>query len=146
MDRWIEKELGRNFGKATRAGEAALASEPRAVKARYDARKQRLVVELANGVILLLPPALLQGLERAAPQQLAAVELSPLGTGLHWEDLDVDLSVAGLAAGVFGTRAWMSELARRAGSVKSHRKAASSRANGMKGGRPRKHTANGEGK
>jgi len=138
MDEWIEQELERNFTRATRAGEAALAAGPRAVKARYDARKARLVVELANGVILLLPPALLQGLEQATPRQLAAVELSPLGTGLHWEALDVDLSVAGLAAGVFGSRAWMSELARRAGSVKSRRKAASSRANGMKGGRPRK--------
>jgi hypothetical protein len=140
MDRWIEDELRINFTKASRTGEAALALEPRAVKARYDARKARLVVELANGVILLLPPALLQGLERATSHELAAVELSPLGTGLHWEALDVDLSVAGLAAGVFGSRAWMSELARRAGSVKSRRKAASSRANGLKGGRPRKQT------
>ena len=41
--------------------------------------------------------------------------------------------------GVFGTRAWMmSELARRAGQTKSKAKAAAARANGRKGGRPRR--------
>ena len=138
MAQWIERELKRSYAKATRAGEAALAAEPRAVKARYDVRKARLVVELANGVILMLPPELLQGLEQATPDQLAGLELSPMGTGLHWQALDVDLSVAGLAAGIFGSRTWMTELARRAGSVKSRRKATSSRENGKKGGRPRK--------
>lgn len=40
--------------------------------------------------------------------------------------------------GVFGTRKWMSELARRAGRATSPAKAAAARANGAKGGRPRK--------
>ena len=40
--------------------------------------------------------------------------------------------------GIFGTKAWMNELARRAGSVTSPAKAAAARANGAKGGRPRK--------
>ena len=76
----------------------------------------------------MLPPKLLQGLKNATAAQLAKVELTPLGTGLHWEALDADLSVAGLAAGIFGSKAWMSELAR---------KAVSSRLNGKRGGRPR---------
>jgi hypothetical protein len=96
-----------------------------------------LVIELTNGVILMLPPKLLQGLKGATPAQLADVQLTPLGTGLHWEALDADLSVAGLAAGIFGSRNWMSELARHAGSRTSARKASSSRENGKRGGRPR---------
>lgn len=114
-----------------------MASTPRAVRARYDARNSRLVVELANGVVLALPPRLLQGLRDATPAALAKVELTPLGRGLHWESLDVDLSVSGLAAGVFGSKAWMSEMARHAGSRTSSRKAASSRENGKRGGRPK---------
>lgn len=51
--------------------------------------------------------------------------------------LDADLSVAGLAAGVFGSKAWMSELARYAGSRTSARKASSSRINGKPGGTSR---------
>jgi hypothetical protein len=90
-----------------------------------------------NGVILMLPPKLLQGLKDATAMQLAKVELSSLGTGLHCEALDADLGVAELAAGIFGSKTWMSELARFAGSKTSARKASSSRENGKRGGRPR---------
>jgi hypothetical protein len=47
----------------------------------------------------------------------------------------VDLSIPGLLAGLFGTKAYM---ARRAGQAKSPAKAAAARENGRKGGRPRK--------
>lgn len=137
MVEWIQKELKRSLTRATKAGEEGLARQPRAIKAKYDARKARLVVELTNGVILMLPPQLLQGLQSATPAQIAKVKLSPLGSGLHWAELDADLSVAGLASGAFGSRIWMSELARFAGSRTSARKEASSRENGKKGGRPR---------
>src|SRR6202167_261584 len=137
MSDWISGELARSYNPATKAGETRLAAHPRAAKASYDVRKALLVIELTNGVILMLPPKLLQGLKGATPAQLANVQLTPLGTGLHWEALDADLSVAGLAAGVFGSRAWMSELARHAGSRTSARKASSSRENGKRGGRPR---------
>jgi hypothetical protein len=137
MGEWIHKELERSFAQATKAGEERLAKQPRAIKAKYDSRKVRLVVELTNGVILMLPPKLLQGLQSATPAQIAKVEITPLGTGLHWEELDADLSVAGLASGAFGSKVWMSELARHAGSRTSVRKGTSSRENGKKGGRPR---------
>jgi hypothetical protein len=137
MSDWIGGELARSYNPARKAGEARLATQPRAAKASYDVRKARLVIELTNGVILMLPPKLLQGLKGATSAQLASVQLTPLGTGLHWEALDADLSVAGLAAGIFGSKTWMSELARHAGSRTSTRKASSSRENGKRGGRPR---------
>lgn len=137
MDDWLDRELRRRFRSASARGEAKLAREPRAVRARYDSRKARLVVELSNGVVLMLPPRLLEGLRGASAAQLAKVQLTPLGGGLRWEALDVDLRVAGLASGVFGSRAWMSELARQAGSQTSKRKADAARENGKKGGRPR---------
>ncbi len=137
MTDWIDSEISRSYSRATRAGEARLAQQPRAAKAHYDARKARLVVELTNGVILMLPPKLLQGLEGATAAQLAKVQISPLGTGLHWDALDPDLGVAELATGIFGSKTWMSELARQAGARTSTRKAASSRENGKRGGRPR---------
>jgi len=137
MADWIDDELTHSYTSATKAGEARLTTQPRAAKAYFDVRKARLVIELTNGVILMLPPKLLQGLKRATPAQLAKVQLTPLGTGLHWESLDADLSVAGLAAGIFGSKTWMSELARHAGSRTSARKASSSRENGKRGGRPR---------
>jgi hypothetical protein len=119
-------------------GKSLLESEPRALSARYDAQRARIVVELSNGATYAFPAALGQGLEAATPAQLAEVEVAGAGFGLHWPSLDVDLSIPGLLAGRFGTKAWMSELARRAGSVTSPAKAAAARANGAKGGRPRK--------
>ena len=60
------------------------------------------------------------------------------GYGLHWEKLDADLSIPALIVGIFGSKAWMQELARRGGASTSPAKAAAARANGAKGGRPRK--------
>jgi len=60
MGDWINKQVARSYARATKAGEARLATQPLAARAHYDARKARLVVELTNGVILMLPPKLLQ--------------------------------------------------------------------------------------
>jgi len=116
-------------------GKIARASEPRAKKARYDRKLDRIMVELTNGCTFTFPPRLVQGLETATDDQLTAVEILGHGYGLHWQALDVDISVPGVLAGIFGTKAYMARLA---GQAKSPAKAAASRANGAKGGRPRK--------
>lgn len=129
----IEAEIA----KAERAGERAARSEPRACAARFDAEAGRLVVDLTNGATFLVPAGLVQGLEGAEASAVSAVEITPGGEALHWEVLDVDISVPGLLNGVFGTRAWMRELGRRGGLSKSPRKGDAARQNGRKGGRPR---------
>ena len=98
---------------ASQRGELAQANEPRAESVRYDRKRGRVVVELTNGCTFAFPPGLAQGLEEARDDHLAAVDPST-GYGLHWEELDVDLSIPGLLSGIFGTRSYM---ARRAGST-----------------------------
>ncbi len=120
---------------ATDRGRIARLEEPRAAAARYDRRRGRIVVELTNGCTFSFPPRLVQGLEAATETELAQVEILGAGYGLHWEALDADLSVPGLLAGLFGTRAYM---ARHAGRATSPAKAAAARANGAQGGRPSK--------
>ena len=124
-----------DIDRSLQRGAKAHMSEPRALSARFDATTQRVVVELANGCAFVFPPQAAQGLETATAAQLSQVEVLGSGVGLHWETLDVDLSVPALLAGLFGTKAW---LARQAGQTRSPAKAAAARANGQKGGRPRK--------
>jgi hypothetical protein len=120
---------------AVERGKAARENEPRASSARYDRQLDRVIVDLTNGCTFAFPPHLAQGLEEARSEELEQIEILGVGYGLHWEALDVDLSVPGLLAGIFGTKAYM---ARRAGQATSPAKAAAARANGSKGGRPRK--------
>lgn len=110
-------------------------TQPHATAARYDAKADRVIVELESGATFAFPPRLVEGLQDASADEIAEVEVIGAGYGLHWESLDLDYSVPGLMNGVFGTAKWM---AARAGRATSPAKAAAARANGRKGGRPRK--------
>ena len=54
-------------------------------------------VDLSDGRTLGVPLAWFPRLLDATPEQREAVEVE--GTGLHWEALDEDISIAGLLAG-----------------------------------------------
>jgi hypothetical protein len=63
------------------------------------------------------------------------VRISPSGDGLHWDDLDAHASLTGLMAGALNLREWAPRIL---GQVRSEAKARAARANGAKGGRPRR--------
>lgn len=113
-------------------------SQPRARRAWYDAAEGRIMLELTDDILFGFPAHFGQGLAGATAEQLAEVKLGPGGRTLRWESLDADPLVAQLVLGVFGSEAWMRELGRAGGSVRSEKKTAASRANGSLGGRPRK--------
>jgi hypothetical protein len=115
-----------------------MAREPRAVAATYDAASGRISVDLANGCMFAFPPRLALGLEQASAEQLAAVQIEQFGFRLSWPTLRVTVSLPDLMAARFGTT---THLARRAGQATSPAKASAARANGSKGGRPRRPTA-----
>ena len=118
---------------------AALRAAGYAVSARYDRRRSRIVVGLDTGVELTFPTQIAEGLADASPDDLAEIEISPAGLGLHWPRLDADLYVPALMQGVFGSRSWMGrQLGAQGGRARTPAKAAAARANGAKGGRPRK--------
>jgi hypothetical protein len=130
---------------ALERGRQADRAEPRALSARYDASRRRVVVELSNGCSLAFPAEVAQGLGGADPAALAQVEVVAGGRALRWDALDVDLGVAPLVRGIFGTAAWMrqlrSEMGRAGGRASTPAKASAARENGRKGGRPRKQPA-----
>src|SRR5271165_2219566 len=138
MNDLTENQLRR----AEPVGRKMLQTEPRAIAAHFDRSAGRVVVDLVNGCAYAFPAELVQELRGASNDDLAGVEVDGVGFNLHWPRLDVDLYVPALVSGIFGTRAWMaSEFARLAGRTKSPTKAAAARANGAKGGRPRKTAA-----
>jgi len=57
-------------------------------------------VSLADGRKLGVPLAYFPLLLAATPDQLKNFELSGRGTGIHWDELDEDISVEGLLMGV----------------------------------------------
>ena len=110
-----------------------------AIAARYDRRRARIIVGLNTGVELAIPVRLVEGLAGAPADSLANIEISPAGLGLHWPKLDADLYVPALMRGVFGSRNWMArQLGAEGGRSRTPAKAAAARANGRKGGRPKK--------
>jgi hypothetical protein len=56
-------------------------------------------VELNDGRTIGVPLAWFSRLLRATPEQRAQCRIGVTGGGLHWEDLDEDISVDGLLAG-----------------------------------------------
>lgn len=123
---------------ALERGRRLHAKEARAEVASYHPLTGTVTVDLTNGCAFSFPARLVQGLEAATDEELATVEILPQGRGLHWEGMDVDVSVHGLLNGIFGTR---SHMARQAGKTLSPAKTAAARANGKKGGRPRNKSA-----
>ncbi len=74
-----------------------------------EAKATRVWIEGGNVCLALtdereirFPAAKNRRLRNASPEQLARMELICDGTGLHWPDLDEDLSVQGILEGRLG--------------------------------------------
>ena len=119
-----DAEFERQYAEATRRGERRLQSDPRARAVRYNRRTRKVVIDLDNGCTLLVPPELAEGLRGVSSSALAQVQILGPGTTIAWPRLDVQFSVTGLMMGVFGTQAWMAELARSGGRTKLSAKSA----------------------
>lgn len=118
---------------------AATRTGPIAVAARYDRGRRRVVISLNNGFEVAFPPHAAEGLAKATSAQLAQIEVTPSGLGLHWPKLDADLYLPSLFAGILGSKRWIAaELGTVGGRARSPAKAAAARENGKRGGRPPK--------
>jgi hypothetical protein len=72
----------------------AVKKDSRALKVSF--QKNQLIVELADGRVLSAPLEWFPRLLNATKAQLAKHRLIAGGVGIHWPDLDEDISVAGL--------------------------------------------------
>lgn len=136
MADWIDREIDANFDKARARGAAEREGAPCAVTARYSAQRGVFTIAFDNGTELSVRPAAVQGLEGAADDELADIELTPGGFGLLWPKANVAHSVAALLADALGTKLLAQAMATVGGLSTSAAKAQAARANGAKGGRP----------
>lgn len=127
------------FEAANARGAIRLRKTTGATSARYDSKRNRVVIRLDTGIEIAFRPRDVQGLERAKPEQLDAIEISPSGLGIHFPKLDADIYLPALLEGFLGSKRWLAtEYGKLGGSVSSTAKAAAARRNGKLGGRPKK--------
>lgn len=78
---------------------SASATEPRPLARQARCTEDELIVSLIDGRTIVVPLEWFPRLAQASQEQLANHELLGEGQGIHWPDLDEDVSVAGLLRG-----------------------------------------------
>ena len=131
-----DHDVGEQIAAARKRAADSRKAAPHARSARYSAKDKALVITLTNGGSFTVPISRIPGLREATAASLSKVEVGAAGLGVHWEALDVDLSVAGLAELVLGRDILLRAAGAARGRTTSAAKADAARQNGLKGGRP----------
>ena len=126
------------YARAREAGERYAHRASAVTSARYVSRQDVIELGFEGGGTITIPRQSIAELADAPPSALNAVSVSPAGDALFCRSLDVDIYIPGLIERIFGTRLLAAASGRRGGRRTSKAKAAAARANGAKGGRPRK--------
>ena len=82
---------------------SARVTDERVLDVRFDVAS--LIVDLMDGRTIAVPLAWYPRLLRATPEQRARWEKAGGGYGIHWPDVDEDLSTEGLLRGAPAPRA-----------------------------------------
>ncbi len=116
-----------------------VSTKPKVSAARYE--NGILHLSLAGtaleGATISVPVKNIKPLARLSDEQLAQVEVKGNGHILVWREANEDFAVAGLIERITGLKTHRAHMAQ-IGSISTEAKAAAARANGAKGGRPRK--------
>lgn len=118
----------------------ALEAQPRIVKAEVVGETLRFALKGAAvpaGVTISVPASSLDDLRLATPSQRAAMKITATGNAVHWPELDVQMSTIALLELLTGLQT-LKTAQRRGGAARTSAKSQAARANGAKGGRPRK--------
>jgi len=128
---------GREFGTLEERIES-YDNAARAQNARIEG--EHLHLQLPGETLISIPLRRLRSLKTLGAEQLADLRLSDGGRVLLWPSSGVSIDVEGLLEAVTGTQT-LKTAQRKGGSARSPVKTNASRANGAKGGRPRKIAA-----
>jgi hypothetical protein len=137
-----DEEFDKQFNEATERYQQRLRNEPHVVKARYDAKRKNVILELSNRAWFGFHPEYAQGLQGATTAQLSKIQITPSKFGIDLPLLDQQFDVTALLQGHFGSRKWMAaRLGAAGGASRSKAKVAAAQANGKLGGRPRRSSS-----
>lgn len=79
-------------------GILAEAADERVADVRFDS--DRIIVDLMDGRTIAVPLAFYPRLLNATPEQRRNWQVAGSGYGIHWPDIDEDLSTEGLLRGI----------------------------------------------
>jgi len=133
------------YAAALAAGRAEAENEIRAQAIRYVPERDAIEIVTSRNVGFLIPRQWIGALQDIPAEGLRRLEIWPDGSAIELEDQDIHISVHGLLTAILPamlpSRAIAAIFASRGGQATSRAKQSSSRANGRKGGRPRKRKA-----
>lgn len=109
------------------------------LSARYDAKTDAIVVDLSTGVALIVPRKKIAGFAKAAPSDLTDLKIDADAESIWSDTVDDGVLLEQLIEITAGSEDLAAFSARVLGRRKTPARAAASRANGKKGGRPPKH-------
>lgn len=115
-------------------------------RARYDTKRDLVIVELSTGATLMIERARIAGFAKASPAALADLAVNPGAESLWSETVDDGVLLEQLIEIAAGTEFLKVFGGRISGRRRSPAKAAAARKNGAKGGRPRKKALSGPAK
>ncbi len=125
------------FASARTRGEARSQDTSAVVDAHYDADRDSIDLTFRSGGSMMIPRHIIPGLKSEYASD-EPITISPAGDALSWPSVGIDVYVPGLVERAFGTRLFAAATGRQGGRRRSKAKAAAAKANGAKGGRPRK--------
>ena len=137
-NKWVfsDAEIERQIARGKKLYQQETGKKPLAVRFSFDAGSRILSIRAEDGSGIDVPVYKIKELREAPAKDIRNGYITKEGDAIHWDDLNAHYTVAGLAAGLFGTKEWMRELGRVGGKKTSAAKATAARLNGQKGGRP----------
>jgi hypothetical protein len=141
----VQRISDAEYAAALAAGRIEAETEIRAQAVRYVPERDAIEIVTNLNAGFLIPRQWIGALQDVPTYELSKLEVWPDGSAMELEDRDIQISVHGLLTAILPamlpSRSIAAVFATRGGQATSRAKRKSSRANGRKGGRPRKRTS-----
>jgi hypothetical protein len=141
----VQRISDAEYAAALAAGRIEAETEIRAQAVRYIPERDAIEIVTSRNAGFLIPRQWIGALQDVPIDELNKLEVWPDGSAIELEDRDIQISVHGLLTAILPamlpSQSVAAVFASRGGQATSRAKRKSSRANGRKGGRPRKKTS-----